>query len=700
MRKSLQKRLIGLFLIGIFLLGSIPAGLAASAGTDTLNRANWDASMALRAEGDHLVNGRGEIVRLTGVNVSSLESVATGDGYFWDHYYLAIEDWQSNCLRINLHPKFWSNSDPAVRKQYREYIDKAVSEAVRYGVYVVLDDHGYFAPDETDRTFWKEMAERYGNCPNVIFGLYNEPHDVTWDEWRNGSHGEIREAVDWMGNHIRKAILGMQDLLEAIRSVGAKNLVTVTTLNSGSVVDGLLTQKALLTDTTGNGVIYEIHHYGYGMNYEERHKEVLGKVPLYMGEFNANNGPHKFQDAIEPWDLEDDESRTYMTDIMDFIDKWELSFTAWTLSATFPPMLLDTDFPTFNPSASGLIVKNYISRCNQQQNVRLYTGNSYSGSSLALMAGRYTEQQLKNKGFDVGRVASIAAGTGAYRYNTTFYSGPDCTGKSVAVYSSSKALSLDFVPRSVVISRSLPDDLLTGSRVTVSSGEATKAALTDGTNAMWISSGSGNQTVLFDLQKTYWLDRIVLYHAACDKNFYGYYNTSDFSVSVSADGKTYTAVENVKSNKAAKNDYTFEALPGRYIRIVITRGNRMETDECRLLEVKAYGAPYSGKSAGMPVPIGEKTVYLTDGADSSGVSDGDTADSSSGGEPDSLTPEAPADTSEPTTAPTKQNASKKASAGFWLLPAAIGGGVVLLLAGGAIIWFLCRKKRAVNSQSE
>lgn len=696
MRKLLSKRLIGLFLIGALLLGGVPAGMAVSADTDTLDRAQWDMSMMLRAEGDHLVNGRGETVRLAGVNVSSLESVATGDGNFWDHYYLAIEDWKCNCLRINLHPKFWNSDDAAVRRQYREYIDKAVREAVRYGVYVVLNDHRYFAPDESDRTYWQEMAQRYGGCPNVIFGLYNEPHDVTWDEWRNGSHGAIREAVDWMGNHHKKAIIGMQDLLEAVRSTGAKNLVTVTTLNSGSVTEGLLAENALLTDTTGNGVLYEIHNYGYGFSFEKHHSEVLGKVPLYMGEFNANNGPHKFQDAIEPWDLEDDESRTYMSDIMAFIDRWELSFTAWTLSATFPPMLLDTDYPTFNPSASGQIVKNYIFRCGREQAVRLYTGDRYSGESLALMPGQYTGQQLKDRGFDIRRVASVAAHTGAYRYYTTFYSGDDCTGKSLTVYSAAQSLSPDFTPRSVAIDRQLPEDLLPGSRITVSSGETTKAALTDGTDAMWVSDGSGAQTVVFDLQRVYWLDRITLFHAASDTNYYGYYNTADFTLSVSSDGTDYTTVRDVKNNRDAQNDYTFDALPGRYIRLIITRGNRMDTNECRLLEVKAYGATYTGTVAGAPVPIGSRTVRLSNGGGTVSSSDGETSS-------DSTTPSDSSGAGNPTTSVTQKTEKRPTDAPAahpWVLPVAIGGGAVLVLLAGGILWLAYRRKQTVNPRSE
>ena len=290
----------------------------------------------------------------------------------------------------------------------------------------------------------------------------------------------------------------------------------------------------------------------------------------------------------------------------------------------------------------------------------------------------------------------MAAHTGAYRYYTTFYSGDDCTGKSLTVYSAAQSISPDFTPRSVAIDRQLPEDLLPGSRITVSSGETTKAALTDGTDAMWVSDGSGAQTVVFDLQRVYWLDRITLFHAASDTNYYGYYNTADFTLSVSSDGTDYTTVRDVKNNRDAQNDYTFDALPGRYIRLIITGGNRMDTNECRLLEVKAYGATYTGTIAGAPVPIGSRTVRLSNGDGTVSSSDGETSS-------DSTTPSDSSGAGNPTTSVTRKTEKRPTDASVahpWVLPVAIGGGAVLILLAGGILWLAYRRKHTVNPRSE
>ncbi len=45
---------------------------------------------------------------------------------------------------------------------------------------------GFRAPEESDAKFWESAAERFKNNPNVLFELFNEPHDVSWDVWQKG----------------------------------------------------------------------------------------------------------------------------------------------------------------------------------------------------------------------------------------------------------------------------------------------------------------------------------------------------------------------------------------------------------------------------------------------------------------------------------------------------------------------------------
>ena len=80
-------------------------------------------------------------------------------------------------------------------------------------------------PDRNSLAFWKEVAAAYKNHPAVIFDLYNEPHDVSWDVWRNG--GKVTEKDEGRPEASEFEAVGMQALLDAVRATGAKNVVIV-----------------------------------------------------------------------------------------------------------------------------------------------------------------------------------------------------------------------------------------------------------------------------------------------------------------------------------------------------------------------------------------------------------------------------------------------------------------------------------------
>ena len=47
---------------------------------------------------------------------------------------------------------------------------------------------------ESTTTLIAQVSQRYANNPLVLFELYNEPHDVSWDIWRNGGSASFTVA--------------------------------------------------------------------------------------------------------------------------------------------------------------------------------------------------------------------------------------------------------------------------------------------------------------------------------------------------------------------------------------------------------------------------------------------------------------------------------------------------------------------------
>ena len=147
------------------------------------------------------------------------------------------------------------------------------------GCYVILDLHWsdagewgkqigqHVMPDRNSLEFWKDLASTYKNHPAVIFDLYNEPHDVSWDVWLNG--GQVTEKAFRRNPAKTYEAVGMQALLDAVRATGAKNVVIAGGLDWAYDMSGFLEGKQL-ADPTGNGVIYANHAYPFKGDTVER----------------------------------------------------------------------------------------------------------------------------------------------------------------------------------------------------------------------------------------------------------------------------------------------------------------------------------------------------------------------------------------------------------------------------------------------
>ncbi|MFA6288005.1 MAG: cellulase family glycosylhydrolase [Opitutaceae bacterium] len=199
------------------------------------------APSQLHSSGNQILNTSNQPVRLTGVNVPSLEW-GSGEN-ITASVAQALGVWKCNIIRLPLDESSWAEGNA-----YAATVDAVVNQVSAAGAYVILDNHGYYRARAADTAFWTAMANHtlYKNNPAVLFGLFNEPHDITWDIWRDGD-------VDGPG---------LQDLLTTVRNAGANNLLVVGGLKYAADISGVLTGGYALTDTgSGNGILYDMHIY-------------------------------------------------------------------------------------------------------------------------------------------------------------------------------------------------------------------------------------------------------------------------------------------------------------------------------------------------------------------------------------------------------------------------------------------------------
>jgi hypothetical protein len=332
--------------------------------------------LPLKVKGNQILNSKDEPVLLRGVNTACLEWSSDGEGHILETVRVAIDDWNSNVIRLPLTQDRWFGKATEQKdggKAYRALVKQIVDLCSSKGCYIILDLHWsdvnewgqnigqHSMPDRNSVIFWKDFAPVYANNPAVIFDLYNEPHDVSWDIWLNG--GKIKDRPNTPDEPAKTfEAVGMQEILDTVRSTGAKNVVIAGGLEWAYVFDGILEGRQL-KDPTGNGVIYANHaydHFGESIfTWIANMKEAAARFPIIVSEFGASGGPAR----RKAWwgnnpsaALNDD----WLLHLLAGIQENNWAFVAWDLHpAAGPTLIADWNYmptPDFGVYVKQLLV--------------------------------------------------------------------------------------------------------------------------------------------------------------------------------------------------------------------------------------------------------------------------------------------------------------------------------------------------------
>jgi hypothetical protein len=315
-------------------------------------------AMRLHTEGNKVLDVNGKPVWLYGVNIASLEWTNGGD-HVEESVNRAIDDWKVNLIRLPLAQDRWfgkmtNQTDGGAA--YRALVDKLVDTCAAARVYIDLDLHWsdcgkwinqggklgqHNMPDKNSITFWQDVATRFKNHPNVIFGLYNEPHDVSFAVWRDGGTATDKPAR-WNPSQaivIYEAV-GLQKLYDTVRATGATNVVTVSGLDWGYDLSGVLQGYEI----KGSNLIYETHPYPNKPNWDKKFGDASGKYPVYVGEWGFGR--------------RDTNGLAYAQNLMQYAKKHELHWTAWDLHTAAGPTLIKNW--QYEPTVFGQFVKEQL----------------------------------------------------------------------------------------------------------------------------------------------------------------------------------------------------------------------------------------------------------------------------------------------------------------------------------------------------
>jgi len=208
--------------------------------------------------GNKILDASGKAVLLRGMNKCSFEWSPTGEQASLADYTL-MKNWGANVVRIPMNQDFWLSSAATYASGYKATIQQQIDWISSLGMGIILDlhwsDQGNLNIAKADQqcmadansiTFWTEVATKYKARLDIMFELYNEPHDVSWPVWLNGGSGCGFTSV------------GMQQMYNAIRATGANNIVIVNGLNWSFDLSGISQYPV-----AGSNIVYCTHPYDF-----------------------------------------------------------------------------------------------------------------------------------------------------------------------------------------------------------------------------------------------------------------------------------------------------------------------------------------------------------------------------------------------------------------------------------------------------
>ncbi len=192
------------------------------------------AASALTVKGNRILH-KGKEIQLRGINRSGTEYACLQGYGVTDSpqperidsrtMIRAMTTWKINVVRVPLNEDCWLGVNTDSRfagEAYRTAIKRYVKRLHSFGLFAIIDLHTaapgtmqsvQIAPmPDADHApaAWRSLARTFKRDRKVLFDLYNEPHDVTWDCWRDGCTLDGYQAV------------GMQRLVDVVRRTGAR----------------------------------------------------------------------------------------------------------------------------------------------------------------------------------------------------------------------------------------------------------------------------------------------------------------------------------------------------------------------------------------------------------------------------------------------------------------------------------------------
>jgi endoglucanase len=223
-----------------------------------------DQHGALSVKGTQLVDSAGQPIVLRGMSF--------GWHVWWPQFWnkdvvkWLKDDWKCTVVRcaMGIEPDGGYLKSP---EQATQLVEAVVDACIENGMYVIIDWHDHHASShlEESKAFFISMAQKYGNHPNVIYEIYNEPEKESWESVKNYS-----EAI-----------------IQAIRQIDPDNIILVGSPNWDQDVHSAADDPIVGV----SNVMYTLHFYAatHKQWLRDRADYALQKgLPIFVSEYGGS----------------------------------------------------------------------------------------------------------------------------------------------------------------------------------------------------------------------------------------------------------------------------------------------------------------------------------------------------------------------------------------------------------------------------
>lgn len=274
-----------------------------------------------------------------------LRGMSFGWHNFWPRFYNAgavktlHEDWGATVVRaaMGVEPKDGYIQKPEWSK---EKIEAVVDGAIKEGIYVIIDWHSHHIRLEEAKTFFKEMAEKYHQYPNIIYEIFNEPEYDSWADVKAYS----------------------MEVISTIRAIDKKNIILVGCPHWDQDIDLPANNPIKGYDN----LMYTLHYYAatHKQNLRDKADAALEKgLPVFISESAGmeatGNGPINKEEWQKWIDWSEKNKISWIT--------WSVSDKDETCSVLKAGAPSDGNWKAGDLKESGILAREYLRKLNGEE---------------------------------------------------------------------------------------------------------------------------------------------------------------------------------------------------------------------------------------------------------------------------------------------------------------------------------------------